>query len=49
MLGYHNFFIWVLISALPVLFLCRFLNIKDQEPNATDNSNAQNKEVGAEI
>jgi len=25
------------------------LNIKDQEPNATDNSNAQNKEVGAEV
>ncbi|MBY0573301.1 MAG: MFS transporter [Undibacterium sp.] len=30
-LGYKNFFIWVLISAIPALILSRFLNIKDKE------------------
>lgn len=49
MLGYHNFFIWVLISALPVLFLCRFLNIKDQEPAANENGASKNNELGAEV
>ncbi len=34
-LGYQQFFIWVLISAIPVLLLCRFLKIKDQEKTPT--------------
>ncbi|MBC3883001.1 MFS transporter [Undibacterium sp. LX40W] len=34
-LGYQQFFIWVLISAIPVLILCRFLKIKDQEKTTT--------------
>ena len=35
-LGYQQFFIWVLISALPVLLLCRFLKIKDREKIVTE-------------
>lgn len=38
-LGYHTFFIWVLVSALPVLFLSRFMNIKDKDPNSPETSN----------
>lgn len=49
MLGYHHFFIWVLLSALPVLFLCRFLKIKDQEPAPAENSAAKNNGVRAEV
>lgn len=30
-LGYQHFFIWVLISALSVLILCRFLNFTPTE------------------
>lgn len=30
-LGYKQFFIWVLISALPILILSRFIKIKDKE------------------
>lgn len=33
-LGYKNFFIWVLISAVPVLLMSRLLGIKDPVPNA---------------
>ncbi|MDO8701681.1 MAG: MFS transporter [Undibacterium sp.] len=33
-LGYKNFFIWVLISAVPVLLMSRLLGIKDPAPNA---------------
>ena len=33
-LGYKNFFIWVLISAVPVLLMSRLLVIKDPVPNA---------------
>jgi PAT family beta-lactamase induction signal transducer AmpG len=29
-LGYHNFFIWVLISSLPALILSRFVPIGRQ-------------------
>ena len=36
-LGYQNFFIWVLISAIPVLLMTRFLNIPEKEASATDN------------
>jgi len=36
-LGYKNFFIWVLISAIPVLVLTRFVKMKDS-PSATDDS-----------
>ncbi len=38
-LGYEKFFIWVLISAIPVLLLCRFLKIKDQEKSAGPEKN----------
>lgn len=38
-LGYEKFFIWVLISAIPVLLLCRFLNIKDQEKSESTEKN----------
>ncbi|HAT29462.1 MAG TPA: MFS transporter [Janthinobacterium sp.] len=31
-LGYQNFFLWVLLSALPVLILSRFMPIRPQEP-----------------
>jgi PAT family beta-lactamase induction signal transducer AmpG len=37
-IGYHTFFIWVLISALPVLFLCRFMKIKDKDSNTTESA-----------
>ena len=30
-LGYKSFFIWVLISAIPVLILTRFVRIPEQE------------------
>ena len=33
-LGYQHFFIWVLISAMPVLILCRFLNFTPKEKAA---------------
>jgi len=36
-LGYKNFFIWVLISAIPVLVLTRFVKMKDS-PSTTDDS-----------
>jgi PAT family beta-lactamase induction signal transducer AmpG len=49
MLGYHNFFIWVLLSALPVLLMCRFLKIKDQEPSTSENSVTKESEVGAKV
>ena len=38
-LGYEKFFIWVLISAIPVLLLCRFLKIKDQEKSTGPEKN----------
>ncbi|MFZ6754448.1 MFS transporter [Undibacterium sp. Dicai25W] len=35
-LGYKNFFVWVLISAIPVLILTRFVKIKDGTPATND-------------
>ena len=39
-LGYKHFFVWVLISAIPVLFLTRFVKIKDHP--VQDNSSEIN-------
>lgn len=33
-LGYQNFFIWVLLAAVPVLLMTRFLNIPEKESSA---------------
>lgn len=35
-LGYENFFIWVLISALPVFVLCFFMKIKGKDESAAN-------------
>lgn len=35
-LGYDHFFIWVLISALPVFVLCFFKKIKGKDENAAN-------------
>jgi PAT family beta-lactamase induction signal transducer AmpG len=34
-LGYNHFFIWVLISAIPVLVLCFFMKIKGKDESGT--------------
>ena len=44
--GYHTFFIWVLVSALPVLLLSRFMDIKDKDPNSPE---ASNSDKGSEV
>jgi PAT family beta-lactamase induction signal transducer AmpG len=38
-IGYQHFFIWVLISALPVLIMTRFIHIQDQPPAQTVSDN----------
>lgn len=37
-LGYQHFFVWVLISALPVLVMCRFLNFNPTETTGNTES-----------
>ena len=46
-LGYKQFFVWVLISAIPVLILTRFVKIKDQATPEEDLAQADDGQVEA--
>jgi PAT family beta-lactamase induction signal transducer AmpG len=34
-LGYQRFFVWVLLAALPVLLLSRWMRFEGESPNAS--------------